>query len=218
MKIAALLLSLLVTTSLAHEVWIEDTPDGQLVVRFAEYGDDFEKTPGGLDMLSLPAAWTAAAEGKVTAFNVEKKTDHFLLTGASPKSPVQSETGFSVMGKAGNPEKPARKPFFYARWHVAGSPSEPALTFDIVPAATAGEATVFFRGKPTAGVNVKLYLPDGDEQEITSDEAGKVRYTATKPGLYMMAAAHQRETVPGFSGGKAYDVVSHNCSVAWRQP
>lgn len=202
----------------AHEVWLEDTPDGKLVVRFAEYGDDFEKSPGALDMLALPAAWTAAADEKVTAFEVSKKNDHFLLANASPTNAAQIETGFAVMGKPGNPEKPARKPFFYARWHVPGSAdAKPALIFDLVPTAP-GEVTVYFRGKPTAGVKVTFHPPKEEEQELTSDEAGKVRFTAKDAGLYMMAAAHQREAFPGFSGGKPYDVVSHNSSLAWRQP
>jgi hypothetical protein len=169
--------------------------------------------------LSLPAAWTSEAEGKVTPFEVQKKNDHFLLASASPSEAAQIETGFAVMGKPGNPEKPARKPYFYARWHVAGSaPAVPALIFDLVPTAAAGEVTVFFRGKPLAGVKVKFHPPEGEEQELTSDEGGRIRFTASKPGLYMMAAAHQRESTPGFSGGKPYDAVSHNCSLAWRQP
>jgi hypothetical protein len=44
----------------AHEVWIEDTPDGKLVVRFAEYGDKYEQSPGALDAVTLPFAWTPA--------------------------------------------------------------------------------------------------------------------------------------------------------------
>lgn len=216
---AVFLGSLFVVAASAHEVWLEDVAGGQLVVRFAEYGDKFEKSPGALDMLSLPAAWTQAAEGKVTAFEVSKKEDHFLLTGASPTTPAQIETGFSVMGKPGNPEKPARKPYFYARWHVVGSaPAEPALIFDLVPNAKADEVIVYFRGKPAAGVKVTLHPPKGDEQELASDESGKIKFKSTDSGLYMMAAAHQRETTPGFSGGKPFDVVSHNCSVAWRQP
>lgn len=219
MKSFALLLTgLLVVTANAHEVWLEDAPGGQLVVRFAEYGDAYEKSPGALDMLSLPGAWKAGSEGKVVPFEVIKKNDHFLLSGATPADAAQVETSFGVMGKPGNPDKPARKPHFYARWHVAGTPAEPALNFDLVPSATAGEVTVYFRGKPVAGVKVTFHPPKGEDQELTSDESGKVKFTTTGPGLYMMAAAHQRETTAGFSGGKPYDVVSHNCSLAWRQP
>src|ERR1700760_3341708 len=86
----------------AHEVWIEDTPDGQLIVRFAEYGEKFEKSPGALDALTLPFAWKPDTEvkqetrnsgaespgaredrdiraGQVAAVEVHKEADGFAL-------------------------------------------------------------------------------------------------------------------------------------------
>ena len=239
---AALILA--ATGAGAHEVWIEDTPEGKLFVRFAEYGDDFEKSPGALDALTLPFAWTPGVEskeepkkpgaekesagsreardikaGKVESFAVEKKADGFLLAGAVATQAAQIETGFTVMGQAGDPEKPARKPYFYARWQPAGAGvAKPALNFDLVPTGTPGKVCVYFRGKPLAGVKVKLYPPAEAEQELVSDAEGLVQFSATKPGLYLLAAAHQRETITGFFGGKAYDAISHNCSLSWRQP
>jgi hypothetical protein len=29
---------------------------------------------------------------------------------------------------------------------------------------------------------------------------------------------HHRESVPGFSGGRAYDQLSHNAALSWVQP
>ncbi len=54
-------LCLIANKSFAHEVWIEDTHEGQLVVRFAEYGDDFEKSPGALDAMNIASAGLPAA-------------------------------------------------------------------------------------------------------------------------------------------------------------
>jgi hypothetical protein len=214
---SALVLCLGALASQAHEVWIEDTPTGELVVRFGEYGDSFEKSPGSLDMMTLPAAWAPAADGKTTSFDVQKKADHFALPGSSASQIAQAETGFAVMGKPGNPEKPARKPYFYARWQAAGAgAAEPALIFDLVPTATAGEVRVYFRGKPLAAVKAKLVAPDGAEQELVSDDAGLIHFTAPKPGFYLLYAQHQRENTPGFAGGKPFDQVSHNCSLTWR--
>lgn len=243
--ISTLALTTLLPRASAHEVWIEDTPEGKLVVRFAEYGEKYEQSPGALDALTLPFAWTAAASvlekdsqkpaasiapgapareqrdiraGQVTAFEVQKKSDNFLLVNADPAKPAQIETGFTVMGKQGDSEKPARKPNFYARWEPAGLVAgTPALNFDLVPTGQAGEVGLYFRGKPIAGVKVKLYPPAEAEQELTTDDKGFVHFTATKPGLYLLAAARYREDVSGFFGGKGYDVTSHNCSLAWRQ-
>lgn len=210
------LLALLATPLFAHEVWIEDTPGGALVVRFAEFGDDYEKSPGALDALALPAAFTFAEDTKPKTIASEKKADHFLITGAAPKAAALIETAFGVMGGG---DKPARKPFFYARWQPAGAgAAQAALTFDIVPTAQPGEARITFRGQPLAGAKATAYLPDGAEQELTSDAAGLIRVPVEKPGLYLLACKHQREEQKGYSGGKAYDSVSHNCSLAWRIP
>lgn len=223
---------------MAHEVWIEDTPEGLLVVRFAEYGEKFEKSPGALDALTLPFAWAPAAEataggnesrgareerdiraGKVDAFEVQKKADGFALVGSAASKPAQIETGFTVMGKAGDPGKPARKPYFYARWQPAGAGAgQPALNFDLVPTGQKGEVRVYFRGKPLAGVKVTLHPPGEGDKELTSDADGLVHFSAEKPGLYLLSAAHQRESIAGFFGGKGYDAISHNCSLSWRQP
>ena len=212
-------------------------------MRFAEYGDKYEQSPGALDALTLPFAWTPAEaadskalaasvsgkapaaearailDGQVKTFEVQKKSDHFLLLDAAKDKVVQIETGFTVMGKPGNPEKPARKPYFYARWHpVAAGTGQPALNFDIVPTGKQGEARVYFRGKPLGGVKLKLYPPAEAEQELTADAEGFVHFKATKPGLYLLAGARYREDITGFFGGKPFDVTSHNCSLAWRQP
>ena len=225
----------------AHEAYIEDTPEGKLVVRFAEYGDKFETSPGVLDTLVLPYAWRSSTnakppeapkgtetaanremraikEGQVDSIEIQKKSDHFLLVGADPKQPAFFQADFTVMGNGGDATKPNRKPIFYARWGEPGSgDAKPELNFDIVPTSKPGEARIFLRGKPTAGIKVTLYPPAEAEVELTSDETGLIKFTATKPGLYFIKGGRQRETFNGFFGGKQYDVLSHNTALTWRQ-
>ena len=224
----------------AHDVWIEDTPEGGLVVRFGEFEESLEKSPGALDMLMLPQAWKpsvetlvepkktgeesraareerAIREGQVNWFEVKKLADGFVLTGATAKDSVQGEAGFTVIGKPGDPEKPARRPIFYARWQPAGGGAgKPGLNFDLVPTETPGKVCVYLRGKPLPGAKIILFAPGAGEQELISDSEGFVKYSAEKPGLYMLKSSHQREAAPGFFGGKAYDVISHNTSLVWR--
>ncbi|WP_050027538.1 hypothetical protein [Verrucomicrobium sp. BvORR034] len=201
-----------ITASLpAHEVWIEDTTDGKLVVRFAEYGEEYEKSPGHLDSLKTPEAWTAGEDGKPKAFEVQKKSDHYLLVDAKPENGAQAEAAFAVMKRG---DSPARKPIFYARWHHAkAGAATPALTFDIVPTATAGEVQVFFRGQPVSEAKVNVVPPGGVESELTADKEGKLKIDASKPGNYLLYCKHQREETKGFSGGAAFDAVSHNASL-----
>jgi hypothetical protein len=201
----------------AHSVWVEDTPDKQLVVRFGEPGSEYEKSPGHLDSLSLPLAWKIGAEDKPEAFIVEKKADHFLLVGVEPATAALGETRFPVF-KPG--KRPASWPQFYVRWHPAGTPapSSPSLTLDILPTATPGEFRVWLRGQPLPGAKVGVeHLGTGAGAELVADADGIVKYAADKPGIILLVANHKDQT-PGFSGGLRYEVVSHNVALSWRQP
>jgi hypothetical protein len=201
----------------AHSVWIEDTPGKQLVVRFGEPGDEFEKSPGHLDSLALPMAWQTDGEGKPLAFAVEKKSDHFLLNGAPPAVAVLAETRFPVF-KRGN--RPASWPQFNVRWHPPGAPAPaaPLLTLDILPTGTPGEFRVCFRGQPLPGAKVGVeHLGTGAGEELTANADGLVRYQTNAAGLVLLVCNHKEQT-PGFAAGLAYEVVSHNTALTWRQP
>ena len=215
LRFSSLLLAVGLTAASAHEVWIEDTPEGKLFVRFAEFGDDFEKSPGHLDALGVPAAFVLSKEGKPATLNAKKETDGYVLVDAAAQSSAFVEAPFAVMGAS---DKAGRKPIFYARWHVGNEAAKPVLTFDIVPSGAPGVARVFLRGQPLADAKVTAFLPDGGEEELTSDKEGAIQLKVQKSGFYLLVSKHQRETQSGFHGGLAYEAVSHNCSLAWRQP
>jgi hypothetical protein len=90
----------------AHSVWIEPTSSDQLVIRFAEPDGRLEKSPGHLDSLTSPIAFTIVSNTPA-AVEATKSTNHFLLVAASPANPAGAETTFTVMGPSG---KPGRKP------------------------------------------------------------------------------------------------------------
>jgi len=194
----------------AHSFWIEPSGNNQMVVRFAEPGDDFETSPGYLDNLSAPIAFIIATNAPV-AIETEKKSDHFLLIGASPTNVACVETSFTVWH--------GRKPFFYARWQPAGAgAAKPLLTLDLVPTDKSGEVHAWFRGKPLGGIAATLHLPDGKEQKITADTKGFLHFKADEPGQYLLTVASYREPLAGFHVGVAYEETSHNCSLVWKQP
>lgn len=224
MKTTALLrafIVLLAAASLvrAHSVWLEDTPDRQLVLRFGEPGDEFEKSPGHLDRLSPLAAWTPAAtpDTKPTPLAVEKKSDHFLLVGAAPTTAACGETRFSVMKRG---SRPASWPHFYVRWHPADvpPPAGAALTLDLLPTATPGEFRLCLRSRPLPNTKITVrHFGNDAEETVATDAAGIARFTTNVPGLVLLTASHQ-ESLPGFDAGAAYEVISHNIALAWRQP
>lgn len=204
------------STSLAsgHSVWIE-SKEGKLLVRFGEVGEKYEKSPGYLDQLVLPHA----ADVKGAKIAVEKGADFFLLKDAAPTTASVICTSFPVMEKPATDTKPAsaRWPQFYARWQVAGASAEPVSTLDIVPAAEAGKATVYFKGQPLPEAELTLIQPGGKEVDLKADGDGVVKFTAEGKGLFVLAVAGYSETASGTYQDKDYTVISHNSSLAWEQ-
>lgn len=208
--IAFVCVLLLTKTALAHTVWIEPL-ENNLVIRFAEPGNRFEKSPGHLDSLTAPVSFILAATNAPAAVESPKKSDHFLLVGASATNVVCTESIFTVRG--------GRKPYFYARWQPTGAGAgNPLLTLDLVPTGQPGEVRAYFRGKPLGGIKATLYTPDEKEHEITADTEGFLRFKTDQPGQYLLAIAHHREPLAGFHVGRAYDQASHNAALSWRQP
>jgi hypothetical protein len=206
---------LAVPRMLAHSVWIEPLPSGELVLRFAEPDGRYERSPGHLDELQLPVACRSISTNRVPVA-VEKRNDHYLLTSAVPTEAVLVETAYPVLPSAAGG---GRRPLFYARWHPEGaSAPEPGLTLDLVPTGRPGEVRILFRGKPLPGVKATLRTPDEKERELTADESGLVTFESTQPGLHLLTVARHREALAGFAGGKPFSMTSHNAALAWMTP
>ena len=202
LTLASLVLSLASAT--AHSVWIEPLPTGELVLRFAEWGEDFEKAPGPLAALS-PAQVLAPA-----AITATLKTDHILLEKTQASQVAVITTGFTVMKR--------RLPLFHARWWPAASgKSTPLTKLDLVPGDKPNEVTAYFDGKPmAAGIELKLRSPTGPTLTLTTNDQGTVTLpTATEKGLHQLSLAKHSEQKPGELNGTPYDITSHNASLTW---
>lgn len=214
LALAAAALSL-ISTARAHSVWLEPL-DGKMVVRFGEPHSEHETSPGHLDEISVPLAFTIITNGAV-AVDATKTKDHYKLgAGLAPTNTLCVETSFIVMT---TPGRPGRKPNFYARWQPQGAGAAvPLLNLDIVPTGKKGEARVYFRGQPLPDVKAVLMTPDELEQEIVADREGYLRFTTTKPGPHHLSIGRHRETLAGFHLGNAYDLTSHNAALTWIEP
>ncbi len=192
----------------AHAVWIE-LLNGKLVARFAEPSGNYEKSPGFLDSLSGPSAFTVITNASVM-IESPKTTNHFQLVNAATTNVAGVESIFTV--RAG------RKPHFYARWQPVGAGAgTPMLTFDLVPTGKPGEVHVYFRGQPVGGLKATLRTPDDTEKEIPVDAEGYVRFESRQSGLHLLTIAHHREAIAGSHLGKAYHQTSHNTALSWVQ-
>lgn len=202
--------------ALAHSVWIEPAPEGRLVVRFAEPGEEFETSPGHLDSVGQPVAFVAGKDDPPRTLTVSKQSDHFLLADCGPGDGACLQSDYAVMTRG---PSPGRKPIFYARWQPEGAgAAAPALTLDLVPMGRPGVVRAWFRGKPLPDVAAVLRRPDGTEEELKADANGFLRFQAEASGFYHLSIARHRESLAGFHQGNAYELTSHNAALTWIVP
>ena len=214
--LAATLFACLPVVVSAHSLWIEELPDSAgLGVRFAQWGDDFETSPGHLDSFIQVSGWATDDKGEPRLLDVVKKADHFLMGKVDLTKPAFAQAQFTV--RKLHDDKPARAPIFYCRWQPAvWAAGTPSMTLDIVPTGKTGEARVFFRGKPLPNVEMLFFSPKVTDEKITADADGFVRAPdISKPGHYLLAVARYSEDLPGFFHGVPFAITSHSASLYW---
>jgi hypothetical protein len=200
-------------------IWIEDSANGALFLRFGVFGKHAEKSPGNLDRLPALNAWTPREKGRSAALVLKKAGDHLLIEGADRKTPVQAEDLSITARHDEDGGYLGRKPVLYARWQPPGeNPSAAGLTLDVVPAAAAGEFKVHFHGQPLTGAKCRGLGPSGfTAVELVTDAQGSARFTPGPAGLYQVACTHV-EPGPFFVLGKSYKGTRHRSTLTWRQP
>ena len=210
-----LLLNLVQLNSYGHSVYFDENKNSEIKLRFGEFQDEYEESPGYLDSLDAIKAWKINDKNEPEKLDIEKQKNGFSLT-AQNSDNIAAQTGFPVMARTDQP----RKPYFYARWCANfKSKGIPTLTLDIVPNGQEGEVKVFFRGKPLTGIKLNLYTPEYDKIELISDKNGIVLFkdNIKSKGIYMLKIARYSESISGFDQGKLYKIISHNCSLNWNE-
>lgn len=201
----------------AHSVWVEALTDGVVGIRFGEPDGKVETSPGRLDGVVVTQAFMIAKDDarKTQSCATAKQKDHFTMQGGAKEAVNCAVVIHDVIFPEG---KPGRLPVFYARWAPSLSESgTPALTLDIVPTGKAGEARIYFKGKPLGGLKLTLHTPAA-EKELEADAEGVVKFESATSGFHLLTIGRHSEPLAGFHGGKAYEVTSHNASLAWVQP
>ena len=210
-----LLFNLIQLSSYGHSVYFDENKNSEIKLRFGEFQDEYEESPGYLDSLDAINAWKINDKNEPEKLDIEKQKNGFSLT-AQNSDNIAAQTGFPVMARTDQ----TRKPYFYARWCADFKrKSIPSLTLDIVPNGQEGEVKVYFRGKPLNGIKLNLYTPDYDKIELISDKNGIVLFKENikSKGIYMLKIARYSENITGFDQGKLYKIISHNCSLNWNQ-
>ena len=210
-----ILFNLIQLSSYGHSVYFDENKNSEIKLRFGEFQDEYEESPGYLDSLDAINAWKINDKNEPKKLDIEKQKNGFSIT-AQNSDNIAAQTGFPVMARTDQ----TRKPYFYARWCADFKrKSIPTLTLDIVPNGQEGEVKVYFRGKPLNGIKLNLYTPDYDKIELISDKNGIVLFKENikSKGIYMLKIARFSENITGFDQGILYKIISHNCSLNWNQ-
>lgn len=201
----------------AHIVWIEPLADGKMAMRFAEWSEDPETSPGHLDSLLEPTAGVLDGD-TVKPLQLSKQSDHILLAETDAKAVLTGKCDYGVMQRGGGP---ARRPIFYARWWPANRPSinTAANALDLLPSAMkAGHILVILHGEPVPeGVELTYHTPGAADVKLKTDATGHVQLPENKtPGLHLLTLGRYSEEKPGEWQGKPYGIASHSASLCWK--
>ena len=214
--LALALLSFLPLSASGHALWIEELPaSAGLGVRFAQWGDDYETSPGHLDSFIQVTGWTLNEKGEPQVLEASKQKDHFFLGKLDLTRPAFAQAQFTV--RQLHADKPARAPIFYCRWQPdTWAEGKPSMTMDVVPTSEPGKARVYFRGKPLGGVELLFSSPKVTDEKVTADTEGFIKAPdMSKPGNYLLAVARYSEELPGYFNGVPYGITSHSASLYW---
>jgi uncharacterized GH25 family protein len=179
----------------AHQVWLEqDARGGKLY--FGEFGDNLhEASPGYLDKLTqVSAALVSRAGDKALA--VEKERDGVRISGraASGESLVVEDRAYPLM-ESKDGSKTTRTAWTPAARFVADlAPRAPKLALDVVPAGSAGDFRVYYRGAPLAKAEVTLVAVSGWSLSGTTDADGNVSFRLPWKGGYALLVRHKDPT------------------------
>ncbi len=211
------------TTASAHQIWIEQPDGANAVIRFGEFGENLrEASPGLLDKFGKPSGVLVSARGEKSGA-AEKSSDGFRL-------PFKADAGDSIVAEdASYPlytwkqgDRETINWFHPAARLITGfSEQKPRLVLDLVPTATPGRFTLFFKDKPRPKTKVTLVTQSGWAKEGTTDEQGQVAFDMPWKGRYV-AEVSVNERSPGERAGAAgaekYDAVSYVTTLSYIKP
>ena len=189
-------------TAQAHYLWIESGDSGAKLY-FGEAEVLLKETsPGKLDNIKGPQAFTVDKSGAKATAAITRAADHMAVAGKAAAVLVAEESlearDLSKHGMG------VAKPNYYAR---TGQPASGAAVLPLdVQAQGPNAFAILYRGQPLKDAKLEVIAPNTWMQEHTTDAQGVVHINTPWRGQYVLHVLHVDKT-PGEFGGKKYDNV-----------
>ncbi len=198
----------------AHQIWVEQPPGQNAVIRFGEFGENLrESSPGLLDRFGRPTATLLSAAGEREAGGSKTATGFALPFGAGAGESIVAEDAAYPLNTYQRGDTPVTSWYRPAARLVTGAAAQPPrLVLDIVPTGTAGEFRVTLKGQPLPKAKVQAVVQSGWVKQAVTDAHGLVRFDQPWQGQYVIEVGHADRTPgerPGEGGPQAYDVVHY---------
>jgi len=202
----------------AHYLWIDEADGNRAVVRFGHLEENVrEKSPGLIDQIPAPQAWSAVA-GKTAPASAEKLPDGFAL---APKKAGAGSiwAAFEDVAVFVHEGQPGTKAFGYVRWVAdRAAKAEPAMALDLVPAGgNPNRFVLYFKGKPRAGAEVEVHAPNLWNRTYKTGPDGVIEIETPWPGLYVAEAALKGEAESGTFRNVPYGKANYTATLSFRQ-
>lgn len=186
----------------AHYLWIEPG-DTETRLFFGEPDVLLkEKSPGKLDGIKSPQAFTPDGHGKWKPVALARTADSFSIAGNKTATIAVKEESLEVRDLSKHGLGHA-KSNYYARYGAPSGNAAAPLALDIQPTGPNGY-TLTYRGAPLAGTKLQVIAPNTWTQEHSTDDKGIVRINTPWRGQYVIHVLHVDKT-PGEFEGKQYE-------------
>lgn len=206
----------------AHFVWLvptEHSGQAQVCVYFGE--DAADNSAEYLSRVSTAAVHSVAGTQSPEPVTLKKTAEQISAPYTGHRLFIATHDP-GVMDRGG---AKFRLMYYAKTGPPAGSPEWKScittddLALDVVPDLQGSKVVVqvFFREKPTAGVELKVARPGADDFAGATDENGQVSFDVADAGMYSLRARHI-EAVAGELDGRAYPETRHYSTVALEVP
>jgi hypothetical protein len=211
------------TAAPAHQIWIEQPPGEDAVIRFGEFGDNLrEVSPGLLDKFGKPSARLVSAQGERAAPGRKTAAGFALPFTAGPGETIVAEDASYPLYIYKQGDQEISNWYFPAARLVSGFAAQaPRLTLDLVPTGKPGEFRLFYQATALAKAKVTLVTPSGWSKEAHSDAQGTVEFEMPWQGVYVAEVSHPVRTPGeriGGNGPEKYDVVNYVTTLTFAKP